>query len=74
MPKTAPPELDDPAPQAPPEPDLDACCGQGCAPCVFDLYEAALGRYRSELQAWQERQARRSKLTSGASRRRSERC
>ena len=74
MSKTAPPGPDDPAPQAPPEPDLEACCGQGCEPCVFDLYEAARERYRAELQAWQERQARRPKLTSGGSRRRSERC
>ena len=57
MRKVAAPDTDDPAPQAPPEPDLDACCGQGCERCVFDLYEAARERYRAELQAWQERQA-----------------
>jgi hypothetical protein len=65
MRKAEPPEPDDPAPQPPPEPDLDACCGQGCDPCVFDLYEAARERYRAELQAWQQRQARRERNTNG---------
>jgi hypothetical protein len=65
MRKAAPPEPDDPAPQPPAEPDLDACCGQGCDPCVFDLYEAARERYRAELQAWEERQARRERKTNG---------
>jgi hypothetical protein len=45
----------DPAPQPPPRPDIDDCCRSGCVPCVFDLYEEALERYRAELKAWKER-------------------
>ena len=45
----------DPAPQPPRRPDIDDCCRSGCVPCVFDLYEEALERYRIELKAWQER-------------------
>ncbi len=49
---------DDPPPPAPILPDLDECCGQGCEPCIFDLYEAAQERHRNALQAWQVRRAR----------------
>ncbi|MDL2357306.1 MAG: oxidoreductase-like domain-containing protein [Pseudomonadota bacterium] len=38
-------------------PELDDCCRSGCTPCVFDLYEDALERYRSALEAWEGRQA-----------------
>jgi hypothetical protein len=55
----------DPAPQPPVRPDIDDCCRSGCTPCVFDLYEEALERYRIELKAWQERQAM-GKKRSGA--------
>jgi len=51
---------DDPPPVAPTPPDDDACCGNGCDPCVYDLYDAARERYRAQLRAWQERQARRT--------------
>jgi hypothetical protein len=47
---------DDPVPQPPRRPGIDECCRSGCTPCVFDLYEEALERYRIELKAWQERQ------------------
>jgi hypothetical protein len=47
----------DPAPVAPTPPGLDDCCRSGCTPCVFDLYEDALDRYRAALAAWQARQA-----------------
>ncbi|MBV8379377.1 MAG: hypothetical protein JO369_01255 [Paucibacter sp.] len=46
---------DDPMPQAPVEPDLDACCGNGCDPCIFDLYDLAKDAYRQALRAWQAR-------------------
>jgi hypothetical protein len=46
-----------PAPQPPARPDTGDCCRSGCVPCVFDLYEEALERYRIELKAWRERQA-----------------
>lgn len=47
----------DPAPVPPTPPGLDDCCRSGCTPCVFDLYEDALDRYRAALAAWQARQA-----------------
>lgn len=50
------PPGDDPQPQPPPPLDPDACCGEGCNPCVYDLHEQALERYRAELRAWQARQ------------------
>ncbi|MDR5824838.1 oxidoreductase-like domain-containing protein [Caballeronia sp. LZ043] len=31
------------------------CCQSGCDPCVFDLYDEALARYRTELAAWEAR-------------------
>jgi hypothetical protein len=40
-------------PTPPPEPDPDACCGSGCAVCVWDRYQEALDRYREQLKAWQ---------------------
>ena len=46
---------DNPAPQPPVRPDIDDCCRSGCIPCVFDLYEEAMERYRSELKAWKDR-------------------
>lgn len=56
----------DPKPEAPREPQLEDCCGNGCTPCVFDLYADALERYQLALAAWEERHrkrpARRRKL------------
>ncbi len=49
------PTRDDPPPQPPVMPDLDDCCGQGCDPCVFDVYDARRARYLAALKAWQER-------------------
>lgn len=46
----------DPRPQPPAQPGLEDCCRSGCTPCVFDLYEEALERYRKELAAWEARQ------------------
>lgn len=45
----------DPMPQPPPEPDFDACCGNGCDPCIFDLHDLEMDRYRQALRAWRER-------------------
>jgi hypothetical protein len=52
---TQPDPDDDPRPQPPPRPDDGACCGQGCNPCVFDLYEIELERYEALLRAWEAR-------------------
>ena len=46
---------DDPPPLEPVMPDLDDCCGQGCDPCVFDVYEERRQRYLTALRAWQAR-------------------
>ncbi|OOG61706.1 hypothetical protein B0E46_16755 [Rhodanobacter sp. B04] len=50
-------EAGDPPPQRPPEPDAADCCGEGCARCVFDVYEEALLHYEAELAAWRARQS-----------------
>ena len=50
---------DDPRPQPPARPADDECCHSGCMPCVFDLYEEALDRYRDALAAWEAREAKR---------------
>ncbi len=48
-------EAPDPMPLPPPPPDLDACCGNGCDPCIFDLHDLAMDDYRRALRAWRER-------------------
>jgi len=50
---------DDPRPQPPECPDDDACCHSGCDPCIFDLYDEEMGRYRAELAAWEARETAR---------------
>ena len=55
------PHDNDPRPVPPVRPGREDCCKGSCDPCVFDLYDDALDRYRSDLQAWEERQARRKK-------------
>jgi hypothetical protein len=45
----------DPMPQPPVQPDLDACCGNGCDPCIFDFHDLEMDRYRQALRAWRER-------------------
>ncbi|MEB0012234.1 oxidoreductase-like domain-containing protein [Glaciimonas sp. Gout2] len=37
----------------PVQPDLDDCCASGCNPCIFDLYEEEMERYRARLQLWE---------------------
>jgi len=49
-----PPEDDlEPVPPTPPEPY--ECCQSGCIPCVYDLYNDEMDRYREALKAWRER-------------------
>lgn len=45
----------DPMPEPPLPPDLDACCGNGCEPCIFDLHDLAMDAYRQALRAWRAR-------------------
>ncbi|HXD04776.1 MAG TPA: oxidoreductase-like domain-containing protein [Burkholderiaceae bacterium] len=42
-------------PEPPEQPDLDACCGNGCDPCVFDTHDLAMDRYRQALREWRAR-------------------
>lgn len=46
---------DDPPPRVPVEPEPGDCCGNGCDPCIFDLYEEARQHYRKALEAWRGR-------------------
>ena len=46
---------DDPMPLPPEAPDIDACCGNGCDPCIFDTHDLAMDAYRQRLRAWQAR-------------------
>ena len=52
-------------PVCPVEPDAADCCGEGCANCVFDNYEAALERYEEKLVAWRARQSRKDDDDAG---------
>jgi hypothetical protein len=47
----------DPMPVPPAEPDLEACCGNGCDPCIFDVHQLDMDRYRQALRAWRARHA-----------------
>jgi hypothetical protein len=47
----------DPRPVPPARPSREDCCRSSCDPCIFDVYDEALDRYRSALRAWEERQA-----------------
>lgn len=47
----------DPRPLPPRRPGNDECCGCGCIPCIFDLYDEHLQRYQEELAAWEKRHA-----------------
>ncbi len=47
----------DPMPEPPEAPDINACCGSGCDPCIFDAHDMAMDGYRQALRAWRERQA-----------------
>jgi hypothetical protein len=54
MPRSRP-STEDPPPAAPERPLPGDCCRSGCNPCVFDLYQDALERYRAQLAAWEAR-------------------
>jgi hypothetical protein len=49
------PDDDDPPPKEPVAPDEDACCGNGCDPCVWDFYEMERERYFEAMRAWRAR-------------------
>ena len=54
----------DPPPVPPVRPSREDCCQGSCDPCIFDVYEDTLDRYRADLKAWQDRQARRQEDTA----------
>ena len=39
----------------PAQPDFELCCGNGCDPCIFDLHELEMDKYRQALRAWRAR-------------------
>ena len=45
-------------PPRPRQPEAEDCCGSGCDPCIFDLYEDALQRWEAQVerirQEWHE--------------------
>jgi len=45
----------DPMPAPPPELDFEACCGNGCEPCIIELHDLAMDAYRQALRAWRLR-------------------
>lgn len=47
---------EDPPPTPPIEPQAGDCCGGGCVPCVYEIYEMELERYEAAMQKWQQRQ------------------
>lgn len=51
----------DTSPVPPARPGTDDCCRGARDPCIFDVYEDALERYRADLRAWQERKKFREK-------------
>ncbi|MFJ1256330.1 oxidoreductase-like domain-containing protein [Cupriavidus sp. CuC1] len=55
-----------PRPVAPPTPDINDCCGNGCEPCIFDLHAEAMERYRAELKAWLALAGQTADLGAGA--------
>ena len=57
MTKPQAPADDDPPPVEPIEPDFEACCGNGCEPCIFDVYAMERERYLAALREWQARRA-----------------
>ncbi|MFM0377140.1 oxidoreductase-like domain-containing protein [Paraburkholderia strydomiana] len=61
--------MDDPKPAPPVQPDLEDCCHSGCSPCVFDLYDDALERYRVALAEWEARQAQHAAVPIPAAKR-----
>lgn len=58
---------DDPMPLPPEAPDINACCGSGCDPCIFDAHDMAMDEHRQRLRAWQARQAVRDAASTGDS-------
>ncbi|WP_072429962.1 oxidoreductase-like domain-containing protein [Chitinimonas taiwanensis] len=50
----------DPRPIEPTPPESSECCNSGCDPCVFDLHNEEMHRYRRLLAEWEQRQQSKS--------------
>lgn len=50
----------DPMPLPPACADESACCGEGCDPCILELFAVARERYQAELEAWHARHPERT--------------
>ena len=42
-------------PVKPEPPSPEECCGNGCSPCVFDIYSDAYDKYEKELCEYEKR-------------------
>src|SRR4029453_17395477 len=51
----------DPRPVAPVRPSREDCCKGSCDPCIFDVYDDALDRYRRALKGGQKNKTRRKR-------------
>ena len=47
--------MNDAPPTPPIAPQPGDCCQGGCVPCVFEIYEQELARYRDALEQWNAR-------------------
>lgn len=56
---------DDPQPVPPERPAPEECCNSGCIPCVYDMYDEAMDRYRQALRAWRTRHPEQDASTPG---------
>ena len=61
------PPLADAMPLPPHQPDLEACCGDGCDPCIFDMHDMALDAYRQALRGWRVRNPEAERPQTGIS-------
>ena len=43
-------EADECLPEPPQEPHDSDCCGTGCIPCVFDIYEEEMKLWKAECE------------------------
>ncbi|MCC5857042.1 MAG: hypothetical protein JJT90_02735 [Ectothiorhodospiraceae bacterium] len=56
-------------PPKPTPPEPDECCGGGCVPCVYDLYEDALERWKERVRSIREAEEGQPKPARDAGRR-----
>lgn len=52
----------DPRPEAPEPPTDDMCCGSGCDPCIWDIYQKEWDSYQRVLAEWKARHVSRTAI------------